>query len=358
MSIKKWTRKGTEPPTHVLMDGGQLHVPDTDINDFYRTYLLDIARGAKLYVVEQKTEIFKFFVDIDFKAERALEDEDAIDLCSRIYESVKSGKCFVARAPPRQLKDGIVKSGFHLHWPDLCVTRQEAMALRTRILLDLDGDEWSQIIDSSVYGGSGLRCLWSHKKPEGDPYTPWISVPDRKPLFTAPSLEALTLFAVRVIGAPAAAPKMRRVVSSPGCIIPCSSRLEEFIRNNLAGQGGARIKGVRKTLKGEGKGLCIETDSRYCENIKGEHKSNHVWFYMKGGTIKQMCLDEECLEFSGREHILPPSISNEAPRVVSPTRHSVIDLLPETWGGAFQEFRTGGAPVFGSRSTGVEGVPG
>lgn len=355
MFIKRWTRKGAEGPTHVLMDGGQLHVPDADLDAFYKAYLADISCGNRLYVVEQKTEIFKFFVDIDFKAERALTDEDALELCTRVYEAVQSGRCLVARAPPRKVKNEI-KSGFHLHWPDLCVTRAEALALRTKILLALDGDEWAQIIDSSVYGGSGLRCLWSHKKPEGAPYVPWISVPDGKALSPMPTVESLKLFAVRVPGQAAAAPRLRRVESAPGCIVPSDSRLEEFIRTNLEGQGGAHVKRVRKTRRGEGKGLCVETDSRYCEHIKGLHKSNHVWFYIRNGTISQRCLDEECLEFSGREHNLPPSISNEGARVASPTRHSVVDLLPKTWSGSFQEFRVGGASVLGSGSAGVEVV--
>ena len=355
MFIKRWTRKGTDAPTHVLMDGGQLHVPDADLDAFYKAYLADIACGTRLYVVEQKTEIFKFFVDIDFKAERALEDEDALELCTRICAAVQHGQCLVARAPTRKVKD-VIKSGFHLHWPDLCVTRQEALALRTKILLELDGDEWAQIIDSSVYGGSGLRCLWSHKKPEGAPYVPWISVPDRTALSPVPSVDALKLFAVRVAGQPAPSQKMRKVASAPGCIVPSDSRLEEFIRTNLEGQTTARVKAVRKTRRGEGKGLCVETDSRYCEHIRGLHRSNHVWFYIRGDRIQQKCLDEECLEFSGREHILPPSISNEGARVASPPRHSAIDLLPKTWSGSFQEFRTGGAPVFGSGSTGVEVV--
>ena len=356
MFIKRWTRKGTDAPTHVLMDGGQLHVPDADLDAFYKAYLADIACGSRLYVVEQKTEIFKFFVDIDFKAERALIDDDAFELCTRICAAVDNGPCLVARAPPRKIKDGEIKSGFHLHWPDLCVSRSEALALRTKILLELDGDEWAQIIDSSVYGGSGLRCLWSHKKPEGAPYVPWISVPDGAALSPVPSVEALKRFAVRVIGQASPQPKIRRVASAPGCIVPSDSRLEEFIRANLEGQGRAHVKAVRKTRRGEGKGLCVETDSRYCEHIKGLHKSNHVWFYIRGSTIQQKCLDEECLEFSGREHILPPSISNEGARVVSPTRHSAIDLLPKTWSGSFQEFRAGGASVFGAGSAGVEVV--
>ena len=346
MTVRRWSRKGSAPPTHVLMDGGQLHVPDAETDAFWSAYVSDIQSGFKLYVVEQKTEFFKFFVDVDFKSDAPLGDESAFELCHKICMAVDAGPCLVARAPPRPFKNWI-KSGLHIHWPNLIVSKADAMALRTQILLDLDHPSWAEVIDSSVYGGSGLRCLWSHKKPEGDPYVPWREVPTGKVLCTVPEVAMLKLFSVRTTAGQ----------SRPPQLVEHDSKLEEFIQNNLEGQGAARVKRVRKTRKGEGKGLCVETDSRYCERIQGEHRSNHVWFYIRGNKIRQMCLDEECIEFSGREHNLPPSISNEAPRVASPPRHSVVDLLPATWRGAFQGFRDGGPSLLGARSEGMEVVP-
>jgi hypothetical protein len=357
MTIRKWSRKGAQVPTHVLMDGGQLHVPDSETDAFWTEYVSSIFAGQKLYVVEQKTESFKFFVDVDFKGDVALSDESAFELCVKIQEAVGAGKCLVARAPPRPVKD-VIKSGLHLHWPDLVVTRNDAMALRTRILLSLDHQAWAEVIDASVYGGSGLRCLWSHKKPEGDPYVPWRSVPDGAALSSVPSVAALKLFAVRT---KETAPRTRAAPGAPrpSCIASeeSDSKIEEFIRQNMEGQGAARVKKIRKTKKGEGKGLCVETDSRYCERVGAEHKSNHVWFWILGGTIQQMCLDEECAGFIGRKHNLPPSISNEAPRVARPAHYSAVDLLPSTWRGAFQGFRDGSAPVLGAGSERMEVVP-
>lgn len=356
--IRRWSRKGADPPTHVLMDGGQLHVPDTDTRAFWNEYVTAIASGQKLYVVEQKTDRFRFFVDVDFKGPEPLGDESAFELCVKIQEAVGAGRCLVARAPPRPVKDGWIKSGMHLHWPELVVTRGEAMALRTQILLELDHDSWAEVIDASVYGGSGLRCLWSHKKPEGDPYVPWRSVPDGAPLSPGPSVDALVLFSVRVPGqAPVTSPQRPargvRVAADQS-----ADALEDFIRKNLEGQGDARVKAVRKTKKGEGKGLCVETDSRYCERIKGEHKSNHVWFWILNGTIQQVCLDAECDGFIGRKHILPPSINkDEATRVARPAHYSSVDLLPEAWRGAFQSFRNRGPSVLGPGSERMEVVP-
>ena len=67
MSIERW-RVPQGPGTHVLMSGGILCVPSEETQDFYREYIQAINLGTKLYVVEQKTDLFKFFVDLDYKA--------------------------------------------------------------------------------------------------------------------------------------------------------------------------------------------------------------------------------------------------------------------------------------------------
>jgi hypothetical protein len=333
------------------MDGGQLHVPDRDLDDFWRAYLSDLACGKKLYVVEQKTEKFRFFVDIDYRAENALGDAEALDTCRRVYEAVggSTGRCLVARAPPREDK-GQVKSGMHMHWPDLVVSKSEALSLRTKILLELDEDHWTDTIDASVYRGAGLRCLWSLKKGAGGAYVPWRSVPDGKALNAAPCLDALKLFSVRTIGGETGRSKASAISSD-------SSRLEQFIQNNIVGQENARVRAVRRTKKGEGKGLCVETDSKWCERIQGAHKSNHIWFYINGRSIIQRCLNEECLEFSGREHFLPPSISNESVRMDSPSRSRLVDLLPTTWRGTFSGIRKEDSQVLGAGSGRMDIVP-
>jgi len=350
MQILKWNRKGAETPTHVLMNGGQLHVPDRDMTDFWRAYLADLASGKKLYVVEQKTEQFRFFVDIDYRAEKALGDDETFDICRKIYDAVaEGGRCFVARAPAREDK-GQVKSGIHMHWPDLIVTKSVALSLRTQILLELEEDHWTETIDASVYRGAGLRCLWSMKKGVNGAYVPWRSVPDGKALNAAPCLDALRLFAVRTSGGEAAKTKAASFTTD-------SSRLEAFIQNNMQGQENARVRAMRRTKKGEGKGFYVETDSKWCERIQGFHKSNHVWFYINGGNIVQKCLNEECLEFSGREHFLPPSISNESVRVDPLPGPRLVDLLPPTWRGTISGLRKETSQVLGAGSGRMDVVP-
>jgi hypothetical protein len=343
--MEKWTTdKG--PGTHVLMDGGILQVPFEQLDEFYTECVHAVRLGKKLYVVEQKSDVFKFFVDLDYKGPEALPDDAVIELTAIMHSVVQKGRCLIARAEPR-IVDTQVKTGVHIHWPDVFVTKSEALALRTRILLELPEDpEWSQRIDASVYGGSGLRMLWSHKREKGvdsGPYTPWRDL-DGNVFDRVPTPEILKLFALRTN-------EMSK--ESVNVEITCAP-LERYIRKYLKGQELANVRRVMR--KGQDK-IIVQTDSKYCERIQGEHKSNHVWFGISRGRICQLCHDDDCKEqkFVGREHILSPSIVEELHSNVAvdnSTFVSIRDLVPDFW---WQEesVSTGGAPVFGSGPTNV-----
>ena len=171
MSISRW-RVPKGPATHVLMDGGILNVPTHETMEFYNECVA-MFPTTKLFVVEQKTDNFKFFVDLDYKAPTKLNDDDLLRFCTIIHEAVGVGRCLIARARPRPIAEGLVKSGVHIHWPDLVVNRVQALNYRSKIIQNLGEGPWDAVIDASVYSGSGLRMLWSHKKPTGDPYVPW-----------------------------------------------------------------------------------------------------------------------------------------------------------------------------------------
>jgi hypothetical protein len=182
------------------MDGGILFVPTEETQEFHQACVDAINSGTKLYVVEQKTELFKFFVDLDYKAQEKLKDEDLLQFCSIIHESLggdKVSECFIAKARPRSVGGpqgtSLIKSGVHIHWPRLIVTRTEAINLRSKLIQALGEGPWDTIIDASVYVGSGLRMLWSHKKPTGDPYIPWRQLNSTREFSKVPSEEILEL---------------------------------------------------------------------------------------------------------------------------------------------------------------------
>lgn len=341
MSIDRWrVPKGSG--THLLMDGGILYVPSAEINDFYKEYIACVNLGTKLYVVEQKTEHFKFFVDLDYKAPEKLKDEDLLQFCSIIHQAIEtSSQCLIARAHPRPVKEGI-KSGVHIHWPGLIVTRTQALNLRTKIIMSLTSDfpfDWDKIIDASVYSGSGLRMLWSHKKPTGDPYIPWKELNGSRDFQKQPDLDVLALFAIRTEDDE----RTTEVLADTGA-------LEQFIQKYMEGQGRSRIKKVQRH---ENDGWFAQTDSKFCERIHGNHKNNHVWFHISSRRISQRCFDEECREFCGEKVILSPSIVeqlNDVAIVGSPSNSFIMDVFPNGAASSVQKVRKDGAPVLGSRS--------
>ena len=312
--FKRW-RVPQGPGTHYLMDGGILDVPTQDTPAFFVEYLAALRKNHKVYVVEQKTDVFRFFVDLDWRGDTVLSDEELIGILE-IMCQVVPGKCIVARAPPRE-DAGRIKSGVHIHWPETLVTRAEALAFRTRLLLELGDDPaWNERIDASVYGGSGLRMIGSHKLPSGDPYLPWepggtrdITIEDLK-AFTIKTDEKQTTTTEITNFAP----------------------LEMYIRKYIPGQENARVKRIGRKGK---ETLWVQTDSRWCANIQGEHKSNHVWFHVYGNTICQRCHDADtCKGFVGREYILSPSIIDELNANVCVDRStfvSICDFIPSHW---------------------------
>lgn len=289
MTIDRW-RVPKGPGTHVLMSGGILNVPDSDIHEFHQVYIDEINSGTKLYVVEQKTDRFKFFIDLDYKAPEKLSDSVLKQFCSIIHQVVSPlTRYYVARAQPRPVKDNLIKSGVHIHWPDVIVTKTQAINLRSKIIESLGEGPWEEIIDASVYGGSGLRMLWSHKKPTGDPYIPW-DLPK--------TAETLNLMSVRVIGGNSIHAREELEING----------LEEFIQKSLRGHEATHVKRVQRH---EHDGWFIQTDSTFCDKIKRNHKSNHVWFSIRSGRISQRCFDDECKDFKGDPHILPPSVIDQ-----------------------------------------------
>jgi divalent metal cation (Fe/Co/Zn/Cd) transporter len=91
--------------SHVLMDGGVLSVPFDKLNAFYEKYIEAVNQGEKLFVVEQKSKTYNFFVDLDYKGDESLTIEEIKDICKVICDKVKrhGGKeCLISVAPPKK----------------------------------------------------------------------------------------------------------------------------------------------------------------------------------------------------------------------------------------------------------------
>jgi len=315
--------------SHVLMDGGVLSVPFDRLDDFYETYIDAIRQGEHVFVVEQKTEFYNFFIDIDYK------DDDELDLnqvkaiikviCDKV-STFGGSKCIVSVQEPR-LREGLYKSGVHMNWAGFVVNQESAVNLRDHIvdvLAKVYGSRtWSKIIDNSVYGdlnskakGSGFRLPWSHKKSKHEACGgKGCDACDNTGKITEGMYLPVMLYeregGVGPLKLPAKIVMNKEVNDSELAAV-----LETFIRQSIPGQSDARITKVFKKSDTE---YYISTSSKYCENLGREHGSNHVWFHVKetdGICQKCFCRCETvegrrkgyCRDFAGRRHKLNSSL--------------------------------------------------
>lgn len=351
--LKRFQCPRNQKPTHVLMNGGTLHVCTDRLNEFNDLYVQSIRAGEKLFVVEQKTPCYKFFIDVDYVDEEALTIENVENIsriiCDKVSSLVKGtdDTCVISVSKPKP-KGELTKTGIHLNWPNIVTDRENALNIRGHVIIHLNriysAKEWNKFIDQAVYGnpetgsnGSGFRLPWSHKKVrdviEG-PYVPIFrysgGVTTEIPVKHI-SRELLEDVTVRT-DAPTPNVKIEpyqvftltpkthesrprgKEIDDASSISPL---IETFIRRNMQGQSDAR---VQKVLKDRST-YVIQTNSKYCENIGRSHSSNHVWFRISDkGRIFQRCYctcettrgrkKGFCKDFSGREHILTPDIQN------------------------------------------------
>lgn len=349
--------------SHVLMDGGVLSVPFDRLNDFYIKYTDSYNSGEKIFVVEQKTENYNFFVDIDYKDEDEIEFSELENYCKIICERVKKlgGKeALISVAQPKKVGH-LVKTGIHINWPDFIVNQSSALAIReilVRIMNEYYGSRnWNDIIDEAVYGslkrkakGSGFRMPWSHKKGKHDEcsgkgcaecnYTGKVTQSEYKPIFIyrygpfqlletidgqVADVKIMNMATLRTERDDPVIIESKYSKKSEGSFTTAQiknefkdqeaiSLVEEFVRKNLEGQNLSRITKIYENKNQ----FLVSTNSFYCENKKCNHNSNHVWFHILGDTIAQKCFSTTdtmrhfgfCKDFTGKRHQLSSKITN------------------------------------------------
>ena len=322
--INQWLCKNGK--THLLLDGGTL----TAKEGFYEAYIQDILNGEKLCVVEKKTTNFRFFIDVDIEQDEEVEI-DFMNMALMIDKIVNLGPCVLATTKGqsnsfgRKTQKGTYKYGLHMIWIESVVNKQKANGIRMKLLDEL-GSDWDKIIDASVYAGSGLRMIWSFKNEEGSvPYVPWASIKDgvfKEFGDVFPKVEYLKLFSIRIVND---IQQTQEIVKSEGY-----SDLENFIQTNIPGQSKAKIIKISRCKNK--KDYWISTNSRYCHNIKRDHKSNHVWFVLKpGGLLAQKCQDEECKGYTGRFYRIPSRLIPNEGVLDTHTHNCIYDYFPDGW---------------------------
>ena len=345
--------------SHVLMDGGVLSVPFDKLNDFYEKCVEAYNSGEKIFVVEQKTENYNFFMDLDYKDDEEMSFEQIKSVCKVICDKVSKfgGKdALISVAEPKPI-DTLIKTGIHINWPGFVVNRSSALGLRDHVINTLNlaygSRDWKDIVDISVYGnnsrntkGSGFRMPWSHKKGKHEvctgqgcelcnntgketqsEYLP-IFIYKHGPSSTLqkteqkPSVDILHMATLRT---QSMEPVIIEGTRKEATFTTLQTKnefkdqealllVEAFVRKNVEGQTTASITKMFKYNKQ----FLVSTNSKYCENKKCNHNSNHVWFHIVGDTIAQKCFSTTnvlrqygfCKDFSGRRHQLSKKITD------------------------------------------------
>ena len=345
--------------SHVLMDGGVLSVPFDKLNDFYEKCVEAYNSGEKIFVVEQKTENYNFFMDLDYKDDEEMSFEQIKSVCKVICDKVSKfgGKdALISVAEPKPI-DTLIKTGIHINWPGFVVNRSSALGIRDHVINTLNlaygSRDWKDIVDISVYGnnsrntkGSGFRMPWSHKKGKHEAcagqgcdlcnntgketqseYLP-IFIYKHGPSSTLqkteqkPSVDILHMATLRTQSMEPVIIEGTReeatftTLQTKNEFKDQEARLlvEAFVRKNVEGQTTASITKMFKYNKQ----FLVSTNSKYCENKKCNHNSNHVWFHIVGDTIAQKCFSTTnvlrqygfCKDFSGRRHQLSKKITD------------------------------------------------
>ena len=162
--------------THLLLNGGKLNIKNLDI--CYDIYSKSIDKNEYIYLVECRTEVFPLFFDLDFLLEKEMNNELFIEIIKNINDTIKLYyneyyKCIITTADYKKIhknENNYLKKGFHIHWPDIYVNKENAFNIRNSCITKLKTiygnifiNNFNDIIDQSVFTSSGLRLTGSRK---------------------------------------------------------------------------------------------------------------------------------------------------------------------------------------------------
>ena len=357
--------------SHVLMDGGKLSVPFDRLNEFYDAYIKAVKSGEKVCVVEQKTDTYNFFVDLDYKDDEDIPFERLEEYVQTICDRVThfGGEDVLISVAEPKPHGNTIKYGIHMNWPGFVVDHGSAMALHSHVVSSLSllfpGKPWNDIVDTAVYGGgkrnvkgSGFRMPWAHKYVKGEyqgEYRPVLNYTHKNGKLSRifdrePSVEIMHMATLRTERTDVAV--VEGSTRDEGSFTLKETKnvfqneattrdIELFIQKNMDGQGSAIVTKIFSDKNS----YLVSTTSKYCENLQRDHGSNHIWFRIEGRVISQRCFCTcetmkgrrygLCKDFYGRKHTLSDKIfetlypDGYTPPIFSTPQNTCMPCPPE-----------------------------
>jgi hypothetical protein len=187
---RKLATKDSKEATHLSLRGGMFAVKtQADSMTLYRMMARDLRGNRPFFLCEKRSEIFLFYLDVDYAAREVMDQDAVFRVALRIQEAVRA--CYPGYSQTEWLRRGLVsvlvcdeptpvtvqkrcfvKTGIHLVFPNLYVTEEQANSLVLYAIQYMtshcpqqsDALAWASVIDTAVYGnGKGLRMLGSSK---------------------------------------------------------------------------------------------------------------------------------------------------------------------------------------------------
>ncbi len=322
-------------PTHYLFNGyagGKVYIPNEYLHEFLIKYANELEKKNKLYFIENRSEIYKFMIDLDIKDKHYKTKEEIIEIVKTIQKTIKlfftSEKYVICCISPQKVSKDIVHTGIHLIWPSIFVGDNLALFLRGEIVKSLSltfkDDNWEEVVDKKIYISVGYRMIGSDKCDPKDK-TPknreleLYFVMDSDYILSEKYFERLInnkidlVMETSIRNVPETYSEQEMIVDSlpewikdvpdirrkniSSCISvprsdPIYNLIQNFFKLKLPSVYHNCIKEIRKYQKIEDfpEAMLITTNSRYCMNIGKEHNSCGVYFYVTKAGITQRCL--------------------------------------------------------------------
>ena len=164
--------------THFLLDGGIWSIPKEIYSEFLRLLAVDLQNGEKHYICENRTEVFKFICDIDMFDDIIISIDSIKIITLKLQEIINiyfgDFKVIICGSDSKNVKVNeieMIKSGFHLVWPDIWLSVDTAKKIRILFIEKLiehfgereSYNKWEDVIDLAVYEDNGLRMVGCRK---------------------------------------------------------------------------------------------------------------------------------------------------------------------------------------------------
>jgi hypothetical protein len=349
--------------THLFLDGGKARVPREHLPAFweaYTTYNVLASSSTTTsgqepclqHAVEKVGPTFKMFMDLDIPAtvySHFGDDAQAIAraLLEEVPDRAAVGSVILLErigAPKKVLtpKGSTPKVGVHLVWTSLVVDEANARSIRGDVIDRLSARDpssaWDAVIDASVYR-SGLRMSLSCKgkgTTEASAYMPSLEYEFATKVYRVIDVQEAVLASTtarcsihvdprRGLGLPPTAEWVMLTQEEDTQVIAQEKDDDGEMTKKLQRKRVDKADKDRfiqalpepyrssscKVTSVNHHGHCVTVfvDSRYCNNIQGEHRSNKVYFVASARGIVQKCMcrcdtlegrtsGEACSEFS------------------------------------------------------------